>query len=172
MRRRAFSLVEVLVALTILMVLGGALATFLVRAFQLWSYGIGRTRELVPLESVALALERDFAAAAGGLGFTGTEARCSFTTLVPVPQGAVRLVAAEYTFSSGSAVRDYRESQLAAGSRERYAPLPALRLRYGAGNLPPEEWLTEWESATNSPTRLLLESRDGKLCRLLLRRTP
>jgi prepilin-type N-terminal cleavage/methylation domain-containing protein len=174
--RAGFSLVEILVAAAILLVIGGATASLLMRAFTLWEHGVAATRRLAATDAFVTQLSRDFAATPSGLGFTGTMTRCRFWTL-EVPAAALpRLAAVEYTLTPQAILRRAVTAGAADTREARYAPVEPLIFRFGAPDAADDVWQKTWSAPTNAPARLLLQARarTGGACfpHLLLRRTP
>ena len=170
--KAGFSLVELLIATSIVLVIGGIAGALLMQSFTLWEHGLSRTRRWVPADAALTLLARDFASSVGAMGWTGTPTRCQFWTLEPRGTAAANLTAVDYEMLPDGIVRRASRPGTTSLGEQRLAPVAATRLRYGAAGEPPEVWREEWSSPTNAPARLLLQPPDGGDGHLLLRRTP
>lgn len=171
-RRAGFSLIELLIATSIVLVIGGVAGTLLMQTFTLWEHGLARTRRWEPADTALTLLARDFASSAGAMGCTGTAARCQFWTLEPHGTTAAHLIAVDYESTRDGIIRRVTRPGGPPLSEQRLAPVAAPTFRYGAAEDPPGVWREAWSNPTNTPARLLLQPPDGGDGHLLLRRTP
>ena len=179
--RCGFSLVEVMVATAILLVVGGAAGALLVQAFAIWEHGVTATRALAAADDFTTRIARDFASAPGAMGFAGRDVGCRFHTLAVRSDGVPQLQMVEYEIGPQAILRRASASgDPGVGGGlvvpQRFAPVAPVTLLYGGANTPPDEWLTEWHSPTNAPSRLGLrfqeQSGSAAAVRTILRRTP
>lgn len=159
--RKAFSLVELLVATTILLIIGGSLATLLLQSFNLWEYGVASTRGLVPTALLRERLQRDFNSTLTPLSFTGTTQRCHFW--IVEPDAAIpRLTQVQYQFGKKTALRRTLTPSGRLLSQETYQPITTLSLSYAPHPASPtSDWTSTWQSPTNTPHQLLLKPTQG-----------
>lgn len=158
--RAGFSLIEVLVATSLLLVIGGAAATLLLQAFALWEHGVARTRKLAATDAFLTRFARDFAAVQPGLGFTGDLARCRFWT-IEVPGGRPpQLARVEYTITTDAIFRLASGGGNGSPSETRFAPVEPATFGYA---LPanPAQWEMEWANPTSAPARVQLLAREA-----------
>ena len=170
-----FTLVEILVATTVLLVVGGAAGLLLTRAFTLWEHGVAQTRTLAATEAFATGIGRDFASLQGGMGFIGDSVACRFWSLEVEGTAPPRLVMIDYEIQPSAIIRRSMAHGDTATREWRFAPVTAPTLCYGDREAPSAEWLDTWSSPTNAPVRLGLrfQNRAGVATVLpFLRRTP
>lgn len=179
--RCGFSLVEVMVATAMLLVVGGAAGTLLVQAFAIWEHVVTATRSLAAVDDFTTRIARDFASAPGAMGFAGMGGGCRFHTLVVRSDGVPQLQIVEYEIGPQAILRRASASDdpgVGGGLvvPQRFAPVAPVTLLYGGADTPPDEWLAEWHSPTNAPSRLGLrfqeQSGPAAAVRTILRRTP
>jgi prepilin-type N-terminal cleavage/methylation domain-containing protein len=170
--RAGFTLIEILMATAILLVIGGVAATILMQSFTLWEHGVARTRKLAATDDFATQIARDFASAQGGMGFVGESGQCRFWSIEARDAGPPQLVAVAYELKPAVILRRATSRSDATVLEQRYAPVEALALRYGAPEAPADDWRDAWMNPTNAPTRLSLQSAQLGSRHLLLRRTP
>ena len=173
-RAAGFTLTEVLVAVAILLVTGGAVAALVLDAFGLFEHGATRSCRLVADDRWQTLLARDFASCAGGRGFEGDAARCRFWTLEAVAPGTCRLSEVEYRLEEQAVFRRIAPPGGAAFVEERIAPVRAPRMAYAAGSDAPAAWRETWQNPTSAPARLHARSqwlRDEEWVGRHLRRT-
>ena len=160
-RRAGFSLIEILVATSLLLVIGGAAATLLMQAFALWEHGVARTRRLAATDAFLTAFARDFAAAQRSLGFTGDVARCQFWTLEVPPGQPPRLARVEYALAPDAILRRAGDDGDDPPRETRFAPVEPAILTYALPTADGDDWAAEWAVATNAPLRVRLQPRPG-----------
>lgn len=170
-----FTLVEILVATSILLLIGGAVCAILLFSFRLWEHGVARSRLLAADDECQTLLSRDFASAVAGCGFQGEQQSCRFRTLLPDGERGVSLADVEYEATRAALVRRLRP--LAGGEpSQRSFAVPQVRLAYGGRDEPPDRWHDEWRSPTNAPVRLRVSHDGAKVSHRLggthVRRTP
>ena len=193
--RAGFTLAELLVAVSVAAIVGGAALAIVPRAFAL----LGNARSRVQPAAEALAFDdsfaRDFASLVPALGFDGTPARCAFWTVRQTgpgerdlrhvcyardPAGVVLTEASprEYMAVAGTNAlcsaplpRDTWEASRLARVRFLLPPAP---FAYGGTNMTEAADLPEWSCPTGAPARVVrtLEPRRGDAFpRLYHRRT-
>ncbi len=168
-----FTLVEILVATTILLVVGGAAGSLILQAFTLWEHGVGRTRRLAATDTVATRIARDFASAQAGLGCSIGRGRCRFWTIEAPGTRPPRLIEVDYAIGPDAVTRRTVTADQTAVQEDRYAPVEPLTLDCASTRDPPGTWRETWDSPTNAPSRLRLRLSDPQRAALLmLRRTP
>jgi prepilin-type N-terminal cleavage/methylation domain-containing protein len=160
-RRAGFSLIEILVATSLLLVIGGAAATLLMQAFALWEHGVARTRRLAATDAFLTAFARDFAAAQRSLGFTGDVARCQFWTLEVPAERPPRLARVEYALTPEAILRRADGDGAEEPRETRFAPVEPAELAYALPAADGDAWAAEWAVATNAPLRVRLQPLPG-----------
>ncbi len=78
---KGFSLTELLVAIAVSLLIGGAVMAIIPRAFTVSGLAMREVSEAVELSSYDLDLEKDFASLIPGLGFDGSMKHLSFWTM-------------------------------------------------------------------------------------------
>ncbi|MDD5707385.1 MAG: hypothetical protein PHR35_15795 [Kiritimatiellae bacterium] len=149
-----FSVIEILVAASIVLLIGGVSATILLHAFGLWENGVRRSHRLTSDDELSTQLARDFASAVAGCGFEGDERQCRFRTLAPAGTQTVALLNVEYRAEERAVLRRAVPAWSGQPDNRRFAPCQELCLAYGASDDPEDVWRETWSNPTNAPARL------------------
>ena len=196
----AFSLVELLLGLFVVMAIGGAVLAVIPRSLDFSVAVSDRVRLAAAADAFDRSFDRDFAAMVPELGFDGGPDGCAFWTMRPQPDGSFDLRFVNYAVD-GKGVRLgvlAPEAFFALAGTNAFTVLPAegrqalarspdfartadeafatvvAPFRYGGTNLEEAVSIGEWVNPTNAPARVAtaLEFRRGaRQVRLFHRRT-
>ncbi len=188
-RRAAFSLVELLLGLFVVMAIGGAVLAVIPRSLDFAVAVSDRVRVAAAADALDRSFDRDFAAMVPELGFDGGPDGCAFWTMRPQPDGSFDLRFVNYA-ADGKGVRlgvlapeaffelagtnaftvlptDGRQAlarspDFTRAEDEAFATVVAP-FRYGGTNLEEAVSIGEWVNPTNAPARVAtaLEFRRG-----------
>lgn len=153
-RSSAFSLVELLVAISIAIVIGGAILSALLHTFGVWESVGQKTGELREVDNFDIDFSRDFASAAHQLGFAGTADSCIFWTIRPAYDKALKLVRVKYSIDKKgicSETWDLSDSPNENGKITRYGTTMPMSFSYGDTNSVDGVWIPNWQSPSNTP---------------------
>ncbi|MBR0056265.1 MAG: type II secretion system protein [Kiritimatiellae bacterium] len=104
-RTAGFSLVELLVALSIVILVTPAILAIIPRSFDALVAARSRSASARALAAFDASFDRDFASIVVGCGFSGDSSSCSFWTLRPAASGGFSPVLVEYRGAGGHVSR-------------------------------------------------------------------
>lgn len=192
---KGFTLVELLVALTITVAIGGAVAALLPKAFAIVGESQSRVNYAMEAQALDTMLERDFASLVPQLGFDGDRNYCAFWTIRQTSVDDFALCHVTYeTTKDGVLLTTLSPNEYLAQAETNSFPVipkpiprwalpqvnrtlfqtPVAPYAFGGTNTQEQVAIEPWSNATNAPARIatILSVRKGeKLSRLYLRRT-
>ncbi len=172
--KRAFSLVELLVAVAVAAVVGGAVLALIMQSFGVWEDGVRRASELRAADDFDLDFARDFSSACPGLGFKGDRTSCVFWTLHLAPEGGPTLSRVRYAFDTdGILAESWRQGDdlQAGGLTTRYGTRDFAEFSYAGTNVADDAWQTDWDCPTGMPTAVSVRCPEPPGRRFYIRRT-
>lgn len=173
----AFSLVELLVAISVAMVVGGAVMSAILYSFGTWEHGLASAGSVRAADDFDLDFSRDFASACPGLGFDGDEKACAFWSLRPSADGMLRLMKVRYSLDRGRITAEEwapDDDPEQPGVAHVYTTAAFSAFSYNGTNMPPEVFCTEWQCESNMPNVISMPcalNPSSKDKRIYLRRT-
>ncbi len=172
--RAAFSLVELLVAIAVAAVVGGAALALMLHSFDVWENGVGRAGELRAADEFDLDFDRDFASACPSLGFAGTDAECAFWTLGFAPDDDFVLSRVRYAIGENGIVAErwHQGDDLEApGISTLYRTREFASFAYAGTNVADDAWQPIWNCPTGMPSVISLRRTAPPGRRIHLRRS-
>lgn len=174
--KNGFTLVELLVAMSIALVVGGAILSSILFSFRSWEQTVlsaGTTRAENDFD---LDFSRDFASACSALGFSGTSTECEFWTLKTANDNTLNLVKVKYSIDSKGVFATYKtllDSPESDGIVKLYKTDFFKKFDYNGTNMPIDVWCQEWQAETNMPSMVAVSSQSSSKNQLrkYLRRT-
>lgn len=136
--KRGFSLIELLVAIAVVAVIGGAVFSVLLSAFNATESGNAKSAVVVA-DDFDIAFSRDYESAVAPLGFAGDASSCSFSTTRPTTNGT-ELVFVEYRPGANGEMAcvstPYPTNGMQNSTLVSYPGLGKLAFAYGDTNAP------------------------------------
>ena len=149
----AFSLIELLVAVTVATVVIGSALLLILHSFGVWGQGLAQAGELRATDDFDADFDRDFASACPSLGLQGTASACTFWTLQPGAEN-IKLSRVRYAIGEAGIVAErwtFGDDLEKPGLVSHYPAQAFVAFSYAGGNITDELWQTTWDCKTNMP---------------------
>lgn len=175
--KSAFSLVELLVAIAVAVVVGGAVMSAILYSFGTWEHGLASAGSVRAADDFDLDFSRDFASACSGLGFDGNDKGCAFWTFRPSADGLLRLTKVRYSLGRGAITAEEwttDDDPEQPGAAHVYKTAAFSAFAYNGTNMSPEEFSAVWQCESNMPSVISMPcvlNPSAKGQRVYLRRT-
>ncbi len=179
-----FTLTELLVAIIITLIIGGAIAAIIPRFFSATSLSMKTVKAARALDSFDIELQRDFDSLVQEMGFYGNTKGCAFWTIRQTDDDKHEIFHVSYQATKDGYLKTelpYRlylslaytnapplvpypidEVDLRLAEKQSHTikqnlyKIPAYPYEYGTTNIEEKVTLTEWSNPTNAPARLKL----------------
>ena len=172
--RRAFSLVELLVAIAVAVLVGGAALAIMLQSLGVWEDGVRGAGDMRAADDFDLDFARDFSSACPALGFTGDGASCVFWTLHLAPEGGSSLSRVRYAFDEdGILAESWRlgDDLQTGGFTTRYGTRAFATFSYAGTNTSDNAWQADWDCPTGMPAAVSVRCPEPPGRRIYIRRT-
>lgn len=195
LKTKGFTLVELLIALTVTVAIGGAIAALLPRAFSIVGEHQRRVNLALDAQTLDAEFDRDFSSLVPQLGFDGDRGHCAFWTLRQTAKDGFALCHVSYEATKDGVLltatppleylqhAETNNFPLTPRPIPQWASAKAERIlfhtkvspyAFGGTNTEEQVIIGSWSNMTNAPSRIAttLSLRKGeKIERLYYRRT-
>ena len=155
--RSAFTLPELLVAISVATVVGAAVLSILLYSFDIWSGTTAKGKAIAATDSFDLAFARDFASSCPELGFAGDSSSCTFWTFRLIDGESEGLVRVSYEIGEhGIDLETAFPATETPLLRDHFATTSFRSFSYHGTNSASRTGIPIWEDPSNSPARVSL----------------